>query len=104
MALEIGRTVEPAERKIFELAEDRCPRCTRPFVVSFDVFDGYVNAVDDPRCRQPATSMLAFCSVMGRALVIGSRPTEHHRRAAELQFGMRNASIGIRVTLAGLVK
>ena len=104
VAFNIRCAVEPAERKILEFAEDGRSGRTRSFVVPVYVVDRDVNAVDHPRCRQPTTGLIAFSGVVDGALVLRSRPPEHHSRAAEVQLGMRHPTVRIRVTLAGFLK
>ena len=73
VALEVGRTVEPPEREVFQLTEDRCPSRPSALVVRIHVVDRYVNAIDHPRCRQPTAGVLAFRGVVSRAVVLRSR-------------------------------
>src|SRR2546428_1026366 len=49
VALDVRRRVEPSEREVLRLAEDRRSCRLRPLVVGVEMVDLDVNAVDHPR-------------------------------------------------------
>src|SRR5439155_6765249 len=93
VAFWVRRRVEPAEGQVLRLAQDRRAGRASPLVVRVQVVHLDVHAVDHPGCGEPARGLIALLRVPPRAAVVRPGPTEHDRRAVELELRVGDAAL-----------
>src|SRR5206468_12513990 len=79
-------------------------RTASPLEVRLHVGDLHVNAVDDPRRRQPAGGLLALQRMPLRTPVVGPGPAEEDRRTVQRELRVRDPAPLVREALARLLE